>query len=133
MSLRVLKLLRISIDSVVFRFHSNKSPLCLLIESILFRILSDRVFFESSKIGFSSSGFTVIDFSLYQYFFSAMLLFFYQIVFYFFYQKQMFCFASITSLTCFNNLTDSQKVKKCIIKTQSIILKICATNFPIYI
>ena len=52
---------------VLFRF---------LIERILFRVLSDRVFFESSEIGSSSLGYAVIDSSLHQCSFSAMLLFF---------------------------------------------------------
>ena len=57
---------------VLFRF---------LIESILFRVLSDKVFFESSDIGSSSSGSAVIDSSLHQCSFSAMSLFLYQIMF----------------------------------------------------
>ena len=77
-SLRVLKLLRIFIDSVVFRFYVVffRFP----IDTILFRVLSDRVFFESSEIGSSSLGYAVIDSSLHQCSFSSMSLFFYQIV-----------------------------------------------------
>ena len=74
---------------VLFRF---------LIERILFRVLSDRVFFESSEIGSSSLGYAVIDSSLHQCSFSAMLLFFYQIVLLLFLSKQMFCFALIIIL-----------------------------------
>ena len=49
---------------VVFRF---------LIDRILFR---DRLFFESSEIGSTSSGYAVMDSSLHQRSFSAMSLFF---------------------------------------------------------
>ena len=52
----------------------------VLIENILFRILGDRFFFESSEIGFSSLGHAVIDSSLQQLSFSAMSLLFYQTV-----------------------------------------------------
>ena len=78
---------------VLFRF---------LIERILFRVISEssRVFFESSAIGSSSSGYAVIDSSLHQCSFSAMLLFFIKSCYYctFFNQKQMLCFAFIIIL-----------------------------------
>ena len=54
-SLRVLKLLRLYIDRVVFSFHSDRVLFRFLTDSIPFRVFSDRVFFESSVIG-SSSG-----------------------------------------------------------------------------
>ena len=74
------------------------------IERILFRALSDRVFFESSEKGSSSLGYAIIDSSLHHCFFSAVSLFFI-----------MFCFAFIiilkNSLTYFNNFskTDNKK------------------------
>ena len=52
---------------ILFRF---------LIERILLRVLSDRVFFEPSEIGSSSLGHGVIDSALYQCCFSAMSIFF---------------------------------------------------------
>ena len=45
MSLRVLKLLRIFIDKLVFRFHSAMVLFRLLIDRTLFSVLSDWVFF----------------------------------------------------------------------------------------
>ena len=74
---------------VLFRFH---------IERILFRVLSDRVFFDSSELGSSSLGYAIIDSSLYQGTFSAMSLFFYQIELLLFYQKLMFWFEFIIIL-----------------------------------
>ena len=52
-SLKVLKLLRIFIDSIVFSFHSDRTLFRFFIDRILFRVLSDRVFSESSVIGSS--------------------------------------------------------------------------------
>ena len=76
-SLRVLKLQRIFIDRVVFRFHSDRALFRFLIDMILFRVLSDRVFIDYSVLG-SSSGSVVIDSSLgLSVLFSAMPLFFY--------------------------------------------------------
>ena len=72
-SLKVLKLLRIFIDSVVFRFHSDRTFFRFFVDRILFRVLNDRVFSESSIIG-SSSRSTV--FLGHQCSFSAMWLFF---------------------------------------------------------
>ena len=59
--------LGLTVISVLFRF---------LIDGILFRVLSGKVFFESSEIGSSFLGYAVIDSSLHQCSFSAMLLFF---------------------------------------------------------
>ena len=72
-TLKVLKLLRIFIDSVVFSFHSDSTFYRFFIDRILFRVLSNRVFSESSVIG-SSSGSTVL--LGHQCSFSAMSLFF---------------------------------------------------------
>ena len=58
-SLKVLKLLRIFIDSVVFRFHSDRTFYRFFIDGILFRVLSDRVFSDSSVMR-SSSGSAVL-------------------------------------------------------------------------
>ena len=91
-SLRV-KLLRTSIDSVVFRFHS-RVLFRFLVERILFKVLSDRVFFESSDIGSSSLGSAVIDCFLHQCSFSAMSL-----IFLLNRVTTMFCFAFIIILT----------------------------------
>ena len=118
MSLQVLRLLRIFIDRVVFRFRSDRALFRFLIDKILFRVLSDRVFFESSVIR-SSSGSAVINSLLgHQCSFSAMSLVFYQIPQLFFLSKQIFCFTFIIlsktiSLTCSNcNKTDSGKHEK---------------------
>ena len=70
-SLLIALSLGFTVIRVLFRF---------LIENILFRILGDRFFFESSEIGFSSLGHAVIDSSLQQLSFSAMSLLFYQTV-----------------------------------------------------
>ena len=120
-SLRVLKLLWIFIDRVVYRFHSDSVLFRFFIDRILFRVLSDRVLFESSVIE-SSSGSAVIDSSLgHKCSFSVMSLYFYQVVLllFYFYQKQMFCvtfiiFSKTISLTCFNNFnkTDSEKMNE---------------------
>ena len=92
--LRVLKLLRIFNDSVVFRFHSDNVLFRFLIDRILFRVLSGEVYFESSEIGSSSLGSIVIDSSLHQCSFSAMSLFFDQIVLLLFIKNRCF-FVSI--------------------------------------
>ena len=108
---------------VLFRF---------LIERILLRVLNDRVFFESSEVGFSSLGYAVIDSSLHQCSFSALFI---KSRYYTFYQKQIFCYPFIMILK--NNqlsmLTSAKVMKKYIIETQSIILKIYVINFPIYL
>ena len=70
-SLLIALSLGFTVKRVLFRF---------LIENILFRVLGDRFFFESSEIGFSSLGHAVIDSSLQQLSFSAMSLLFYQTV-----------------------------------------------------
>ena len=116
-SLRVLQLLRIFIYSVVFRFYGIlfRFPT----DTILFRVLSDRVFFESSEIGSSSSSLdsAAIDSSLHQCSFYAMSLFFIKSCYYIFFIKNR-CFvlhssyfSKTISLTCFNNFTktDSEK------------------------
>ena len=72
-SLKVLKLLRIFIDSIVFRFNSDRTLFRFPIDRILFRVLSDRVFSESSVIGCSSGSTVLLG---YQCSFSAMWLFF---------------------------------------------------------
>ena len=72
-SLKVLKLLRIFIDSIVFRFHRNRIFFWFFIDMIFFRVLSDRVFSESSVIGSSSGSTALLG---YQCCFSAMSLFF---------------------------------------------------------
>ena len=72
-SSKVLRLLKIFIDSVAFRRHSDRTFFRFFIDRILFRVLSDRVFFESSVIG-SYSGSTVL--LGHQCSFSAMSLFF---------------------------------------------------------
>ena len=53
-SSRALKLLKVLIDGVLFRFHSDR---------VLLTVLSDRILFESSVIGFSL-GSSVTDSSL---------------------------------------------------------------------
>ena len=70
--------------SLLFRF---------LIDRILFRVLSDRIFFESSGTGSFSLGYAIIDSSLHQCSFSAMLLFFIKLCYYFFLSKTdiLFC------------------------------------------
>ena len=64
-SLRVLKLLRVLIDRVLFRLFSDRFP---------FRVLSDRVVFKSSVIGFSS-GFSVISWVISALFLACRYLF----------------------------------------------------------
>ena len=106
-SLKVLKLLRIFIDSIVFSFHSDRTLFRFFIDRILFRVLSDRVFSESSVIGSSSGSAVLLG---HQCSFSAMSLFFYQILLLFFYQKQMFCFTLYSQnevrLACFNHINE---------------------------
>ena len=63
----------ILIDSVVFRFHSDRTPFRFFVDRILFRFLSDRVFSESSVIGSSSGSAVLLG---HQCSFSAMSLFF---------------------------------------------------------
>ena len=72
--LKVLKFLRIFIDSIVFRFHSDRTLFRFFIDRILFRVLSDRVFSESSVIGCSSGSTVLLG---HQCFFSAMSQFFF--------------------------------------------------------
>ena len=108
---------------VLFRF---------LIERILLRVLNDRVFFESSEVGSSSLGYAVIDSSLHQCSFSALFI---KSRYYTFYQKQIFCYPFIMILKNIQlrMLTSAKVMKKYIIETQSIILKIYVINFPIYL
>ena len=49
-----LRILKVFIDKVVFRFQSNRAFF-----RFLFRVLSKRVFFESSVIGFSSGSLVI--------------------------------------------------------------------------
>ena len=77
----------ILIDSVIFRFHSDRTPFRFFIDRILFRFLSDRVFSESSVIGSSSGSAVLLG---HQCSFSAMSLFFYQIVLLFLLSKTCF-------------------------------------------
>ena len=84
MSLRVLKLLRIFIDNLVFRFHSAMVLFRLLIDRTLFSVLSDWVFFIVAVIDLFL-GLSML--------FYCRVVVFYQIVF--FYQKQIFCFTFI--------------------------------------
>ena len=131
--MRVLKLLRIVIDGVVFMFHSDRILCRFLIDRILLRIHSDRVFFKSS--GFSSGS---ADSSLG----SSMLLFhhvaiFYQIVLLlFFNQKHTFCFTIIISsktisLTYFNNFDQTGSEKNIIkIKNEKKYVENICHQFP---
>ena len=80
-SLTALSLVGFTVIRTLFTFP---------IYRILFCVLSDRVFFESSEIGSFTSGFSVTDYSFHQCYFSAMPLLFYQIVLLLFYQKQNF-------------------------------------------
>ena len=84
----------ILIDSVVFRFHSDRTPFRFFIDRILFRFLSDRVFSESSVIGSSSGSAVLLG---HQCSFSAMSLFFYQIVLLFLLSKTDVLFYIILS------------------------------------
>ena len=84
MSLRVLKLLRIFIDNLVFRFHSAMVLFRLLIDRTLFSVLCDWVFFIVAVIDLFL-GLSML--------FYCHVVVFYQIVF--FYQKQIFCFTFI--------------------------------------
>ena len=83
-SLRVLKLLWIFIDRVVFRCHSDSVLFRFFIDMILFRVLSDRVLFESSVIE-SSSGSAVMNSSLGSsvLFFRHVAIFFIRLCYYF--------------------------------------------------
>ena len=106
-SLRVLKLLRVLIDRACFRFFSYR---------VLLRVLSDRVLFESSVIGFSS-GSSIIDSSLGKsVFFFRNVANFYQnmLLLFFIYIFSKRSSHLTISLTCFNdiNKTDSKKIKK---------------------
>ena len=68
-SLRILKLLRILINRVLFKFFSDR---------VLFRVLSDRLLFESSVMGSSSGSSVTILLFGHQCSSSGMPLFFYQ-------------------------------------------------------
>ena len=83
-SLLIALPLGFTVIRVLFRF---------LIDRILFRVLSDRIFFESSGTGSFSLGYAIIDSSLHQCSFSAMLLFFIKLCYYFFLSKTdiLFC------------------------------------------
>ena len=118
-SSRVLKLLWIFIDRVLYRCHSNNVLFRSFIDRILFRVVNDRVLFESSMIE-SSSASAVIGSSL-----GSSMLFFRHVAIFLsnratiFYQKQMFCFtftifSKTISLMCFNNFgkTDREKMNE---------------------
>ena len=62
-SLRVLNLLRVLSDSVLFRFLSDWALFKFLSDRVLFMVLSDRALFQSSVVC-SSEGSSVIDSSL---------------------------------------------------------------------
>ena len=116
-SLRVLKLLWIFIDRVVYRCYSDNVLFRFFIDRIFFRVLNDRVLYESS-VAESSSGSAVIDSSIildHQSSFSAMPLFFYQIALLFFIKKTdaLFHIHYIlkNSLTCFNNFNKTGREK----------------------
>ena len=92
-SLRVLKLLWILSDRVVYKCHSDSVLFRFFIDQILFGVLSDKVLFAFSVNG-SASGSTVIDSPL-----GSSMLFFRHVAIFlskraiiFFNQKQMFCF-----------------------------------------
>ena len=62
-SLRILKILRVLVDSALLRFYSVSVPFSFYSDRVLFWFLSNRFIFESSVIG-SSSKFSIIDSSL---------------------------------------------------------------------
>ena len=62
-SLRILKILRVLVDSALLRFYSDGVPFRFYSDRVLFWFLSKRFIFESSVIG-SSSKFSIIDSSL---------------------------------------------------------------------
>ena len=116
---------------VFFRFLSDR---------ILFMVLNDKIFFESSEIGSSSLGSTVTYSFLHQCSFSAMSLFLLSnrvttfssktdVLFCIHYnsQKQLAWRILITSAKLI-----PKKMKKYMIETQSVILKIYVINSPIY-
>ena len=79
--MRVLKLLWIFNDRVVCKCHNDNALFRFFIYRILFRVLSDRILFESSAIQ-SSSGFAVIDSSLGSpmHFFSHVTIFYQRVL-----------------------------------------------------
>ena len=62
-SLRLVKLLRVLNDKILFKFHSDRILFVFSSERVLLRVLSDRVIIEFSVIG-SSSWSSVIESSL---------------------------------------------------------------------
>ena len=133
-SLKVLKLLRIFIDSVVFRFHNDRTLFRFFIDRILFRVLSDSVFSESSVIGSSSGSAVLLG---HQCSFSTMSQFFYQIVLLLFYQKQIFCFTLYSQnevrLMCFNHINKLRNTTCSGGWDTKYYLDNNVINFPIYI
>ena len=76
---KVLKLLRVLIDRVLFGFHSDRILFRFLSDKAILKVLINMVLFESSVID-SSSGASVVDSSLldHQCSFSGMPQLFYQ-------------------------------------------------------
>ena len=92
-SLSIEKHLRVFINRVAFRFHSDRVLFRFLIDRIFFRTFCDRAIFESSVLG-SSSVSALLDSSV-----GSSALFFHHAAIFlsnraatFFHQKQMFCF-----------------------------------------
>ena len=95
----------------VYRFHGNSFLFRFFIDGIIFRVLDNRVFFESSVIE-SSSGSAAICSSLG----SSMLFFIFlsNRATIFFIKNRCFSCIYYISLKCFNNFnkTDSEKINE---------------------
>ena len=109
-SLSIEKHLRVFINRVAFRFHSDRVLFRFLIDRIFFRTFCDRAIFESLVLG-SSSVSTVLDFLLdHQLYFSTMPLFFYLIVLlHFFIKNRCFVLHYILKENFALNKTGSKK------------------------
>ena len=59
-SLRILKILKVLVDSALLRFYNDSAPFRFYSDRVMFWFLSNRFIFESSVIG-SSSKFSIID------------------------------------------------------------------------
>ena len=140
--MRVLKLMRVLSDKVLFRLLSNRTFLRFLSDRVLSRVLSDRVLFDSSVIG-SSSGSSVIDSSCRSsvLFFRFVALFYKNVVLHFQKKAPDVLFYIIfskrsshwtISLTFLIISTKMIWKNTCMIETQNVILEICVANFPIY-
>ena len=128
------KHLRVFINRVAFRFHSDRVLFRFLIDRIFFRTFCDRATFESSVLG-SSSVSAVLDSSV-----GSSALFFYHAAIFlsnraatFFHQKQMFCFTLYSQRKVRTQQNWQQKKKKKYLHhgdtkcyTENLI------NFPIY-